>query len=74
MGKVKSELIANVSKAGLFENRIYSVMIIITDGNCHDMSITKELMIDMAHMPFSCVIVGVGDSNFEDMEVLDADA
>ena len=49
-------------------------MIIITDGNCHDMEITKKLMVDMSHMPFSCVVVGVGDSNFEDMEVLDADA
>lgn len=49
-------------------------MIIITDGNCHDMEVTKSLMVDMSHMPFSCVVVGVGDSNFEDMEVLDADA
>jgi len=74
LNKVKGELIENVSKNGLKNNRIYSVIIIITDGNCHDMEITKSLMIDMSHMPFSCVVVGVGDSNFEDMEVLDADA
>ena len=74
LNKVKDELIENVSAKGLHENRIYSVMIIITDGNCHDMSMTKKMMVDMSHMPFSCVVVGVGDSNFEDMEVLDADA
>lgn len=74
LGKVKSELIKNVSREGLLANRIYSVIIIITDGNCHDMEVTKSLMIDMSHMPFSAVVVGVGDSDFEDMEVLDADA
>lgn len=67
-------MIDNVSKRGLLNNRIYSVIIIITDGNCHDMDITKSLMIDMSHMPFSAVVVGVGESDFADMEVLDADA
>lgn len=63
----------NVSKYGLLGNRIYSVVIIITDGNCHDMEKTKELLVKMSTMPFSAVVVGVGDSNFEDMEILDAD-
>lgn len=48
-------------------------MIIITDGNCHDMEITKSLMVDLSRLPFSAVVVGVGDSEFEDMEILDAD-
>jgi copine 5/8/9 len=74
LNRVKSELIENVSEKGLFGNRIYSVLIIITDGNCHDMEITKSLLIDMSSMPFSAVVVGVGDSDFADMEVLDADA
>ncbi len=34
---------------------------------------TKELLVKMSMMPFSAVVVGVGDSNFEDMEILDAD-
>lgn len=63
----------NVSQHGLHGNRIYSVVIIITDGNCHDMEKTKELLVKMSTMPFSAVVVGVGDSNFEDMEILDAD-
>jgi hypothetical protein len=49
------------------------VLIIITDGNCHDMEITKSLMVDLSRLPFSAVVVGVGDSEFEDMEILDAD-
>lgn len=63
----------NVQQNGLHGNRIYSVVIIITDGNCHDMEKTKELLVKMSTMPFSAVVVGVGDSNFEDMEILDAD-
>ncbi len=35
---------------------------------------TKKLLVEMSHMPFSAVVVGVGDGSFEDMEVLDADA
>jgi hypothetical protein len=37
------------------------------------MEITKSLMVDLSRLPFSAVVVGVGDSEFEDMEILDAD-
>lgn len=37
------------------------------------MSITKKLLVEMSGMPFSAVVVGVGNSDFEDMEILDAD-
>ena len=73
LDKVKSEIINNVSSKGLEANRVYSVLIIITDGNCHDMEHTKRALVDMSRMPFSAVVVGVGDSQFKDMEVLDAD-
>jgi copine 5/8/9 len=49
-------------------------VIIITDGNCHDMAMTKKLLVSLSGMPFSAVVLGVGDGDFEDMEVLDADA
>jgi hypothetical protein len=45
----------------------------MTDGYCHDMSITKKLLVEMSGMPFSAVVVGVGSSDFADMEILDAD-
>jgi Copine len=73
LSKIKNEMEENVSQYGLHGNRIYSVVIVITDGNCHDMEKTKELLVKMSTMPFSAVVVGVGDSNFEDMEILDAD-
>jgi copine 5/8/9 len=63
-----------LTKDGLTDNKTYSVVIILTDGNCHDMETTKELLVEMTKMPFSAVVVGVGDGNFKDMEILDADA
>lgn len=53
---------------------IYSVVIVLTDGNIHDMQMTKTLLVQMSKMPFSAVIVGVGNGDFEDMEELDADS
>ncbi len=73
MKKIQVECIKNVESVSLQNNRVYSVLIIITDGNCHDMEITKSLMVDLSRLPFSAVVVGVGDSEFEDMEILDAD-
>ncbi len=58
---------------GLDSNRIYHVVIIITDGNCHDMEETKRLLVSLSGMPFSAVVIGVGDGDFEKMEILDAD-
>ena len=39
------------------------------------MEATKKILVEMSGMPFSAVIVGVGDDeDFADMEELDADA
>lgn len=73
LNKIKSEIIENISKEGLEKNRTYSLLIIITDGYCHDMKITKKTCVEMSGMPFSAVVVGVGSSEFADMEILDAD-
>lgn len=71
--KVKKEAQMNIIKQGLHGNRTYSVVIIVTDGNCHDFESTKSLLIELSGLPFSAVVVGVGQSDFSDMEILDAD-
>ena len=73
LGRVKTEIEANILNFGLENNNTYSVVIIITDGYCHDMEQTKSLLVDLSTMPFSGIVVGLGDSEFVDMEVLDAD-
>jgi hypothetical protein len=37
------------------------------------MANTKKILVEMSGMPFSAVVVGVGSSDFADMEILDAD-
>jgi hypothetical protein len=51
----------------------YFLQVIITDGCLHDLDITKNLLVNMSKLPVSIIIVGLGDSEFESMRVLDAD-
>jgi hypothetical protein len=51
----------------------YNILLILTDGAIHDMDLTKELIVEGSSLPFSIIIVGVGDGNFGMMTDLDAD-
>lgn len=73
MNRVKSQITDSLKITGLDNNRLYHVVIIITDGNCHDMEETTRLLVSLSGMPFSAVVIGVGDGDFEQMEILDAD-
>jgi hypothetical protein len=53
--------------------RAYSVLLIMTDGEIHDMQQTIDLIYDMAALPISIVIVGIGSANFQKMVRLDGD-
>lgn len=54
-------------------NPIYHILLILTDGDIHDMAATKSLVVSASEMPVSIIIIGVGNENFELMEELDAD-
>ena len=71
--KVRNDITESLNKTGVDNNRLYHVIIIITDGECHDMESTIEQLVSLSGMPFSAVVIGVGDGDFEKMEVLDAD-
>ena len=47
----------------------YLVLLIITDGEIHDMDKTKELLVNASDLPLSVLIVGVGNADFSNMEV-----
>ena len=48
-------------------------MLILTDGEIHDMEKTKETLIDLSLLPISLIIVGIGNADFTNMEILDGD-
>jgi hypothetical protein len=51
----------------------YLVVLIITDGTISDVDNTIEAIVDCAALPMSIVIIGVGDADFTQMNVLDGD-
>jgi len=51
----------------------YHILLILTDGIINDMQNTIDAIVQASTLPFSIVIVGVGNADFTAMEVLDAD-
>lgn len=51
----------------------YQILLLLTDGVIHDMPQTKDLIFQLAEMPCSIILVGVGSADFEAMEELDGD-
>jgi len=49
------------------------VMLILTDGDIHDMRETIDWVVRGSLSPLSIVIVGVGNDSFAKMVTLDAD-
>ena len=54
-------------------NQVYQILLIITDGIINDIQPTIDEIVRGSALPLSIVIVGVGDADFETMDVLDAD-
>lgn len=54
--------------------RNYFILLILTDGIVSDMPETLHAIVSASHLPMSIIIVGVGGSDFEAMNVLDGDA
>ena len=51
----------------------YFVLLILTDGEIHDMIETKRMIVEASKLPCSIIIVGVGNEDFEMMVELDSD-
>jgi len=51
----------------------YFVLLILTDGVISDIDDTIQAIVDASFLPMSIIIVGVGNADFSNMEILDAD-
>lgn len=51
----------------------YTILLLITDGEIHDMEATINCLIKSAQLPLSVIIVGVGSADFGNMNILDGD-
>jgi len=52
---------------------VYTVLLIITDGEIHDMEETINTIVKASELPLSIIIIGVGNEDFTKMEILDGD-
>ena len=70
---VLRQAIQHVEKDGL--KKMHYVLMILTDGEIHDMKETIAAIVDIStrNLPLSIVIVGVGNEDFANMVKLDGD-
>lgn len=71
-------IISKVARTAAAEERTheasqYYILLILTDGVVTDMADTREAIVRASHLPMSIIIVGVGNADFTDMQVLDGD-
>lgn len=53
--------------------QLYHILLILTDGVVTDMADTREAIVRASYQPMSIIIVGVGNADFTDMQILDGD-
>ena len=51
----------------------YQILLILTDGEIHDMDQTVDLIVNSCNLPLSIIIVGIGNAEFSNMVRLDGD-
>ena len=51
----------------------YNILMILTDGKIDDMDDTIYALVEASFLPISVIIVGIGNGDFGDMDILDAD-
>ncbi|OCT74230.1 copine-4 [Xenopus laevis] len=71
-------IIQKVAKAAseethTMESTQYFILLILTDGVITDMADTREAIVHASHLPMSVIIVGIGNADFSDMQMLDGD-
>lgn len=73
-----SEVIHTVAKRAQMapfnsNKQIYHILLLLTDGIINDMKQTIDEIVEASELPLSIIIVGVGDADFSNMNILDAD-
>jgi len=51
----------------------YNILMILTDGIIDDMKETINALVEASYLPISVIIIGIGNANFDNMDILDAD-
>ena len=52
---------------------MYHILLILTDGVVHDMKDTIDQVVKLGEFPCSIIVIGIGNADFANMDILDAD-
>ena len=63
-------IIKEISKGNY---NIYNILMILTDGIIGDMDETINALVESSFLPISVIIIGIGNADFTNMDILDAD-
>ena len=61
----------NISKIN--NKKSYYILMILTDGQINDIEDTINSLVEASYLPISIIIIGIGNGDFQNMELLDAD-
>ena len=64
------EVIKRINKDDILE---YHILMILTNGVINDLQQTIDVLVEASLLPLSVIIVGIGDGDFKNMEILDGD-
>ena len=51
----------------------YNILMILTDGVIDDMDETINSLVESSYLPISVIIIGIGDADFSNMDIFNAD-
>ena len=51
----------------------YNILLVLTDGIIEDMDDTIDALVESSFLPISVIIIGIGNADFTNMNILDAD-
>ena len=69
-GPLINKVISRIKKEDIFE---YHILMILTDGVLEDLQETIDILVDASLLPLSVIIIGIGDADFSQMDILDGD-
>ena len=68
------QVISVVKQDVIAENKMnYNILMILTDGIIDDMDQTIDSLVEASFLSISVIIIGIGDADFSNMDILDAD-
>jgi hypothetical protein len=72
-GPILRETIKNIKKEKEINHLKYTVLMLLTNGIVNDMNECVDLLVKGEKLPLSVIIIGIGKSDFSQMEELNAE-